>query len=297
MAGKVRQHHAQLNTLAGRSGTRLKWHYLVASGVCIPYNPPRCPALPIIANMALDMDSVRGDGREPHAARPLRLTPHFVATAEGSVLIEAGHTRVLCNATVENTLPGWLRNSGRGWVTAEYGMLPRATLTRTPRESERGKVGGRTHEIQRLIGRSLRSVVDMKLLGERTVILDCDVLQADGGTRTAAITGACVALAIAVNKLVEAGTLKQSPLREMVAATSVGIVDGRALLDLNYEEDSRAAVDMNVVMTASGGLVETQATAERDTYSRAQLDAMLDLAQAGIRDLLEAQEACLQAAL
>ena len=226
----------------------------------------------------------------------MRLTPHFVATAEGSVLVEAGHTRVLCNATVESTLPGWLRNSGRGWVTAEYGMLPRATLTRTPRESERGKVGGRTHEIQRLIGRSLRSVVDMKLLGERTVILDCDVLQADGGTRTAAITGACTALAIAVGKLLEAGTLKQNPLREMVAATSVGVVDGRVLLDLNYEEDSRAEVDMNVVMTASGGLVETQATAERETYSRGQLAAMLDLAEGGIRDLLDAQQQCLKAA-
>ncbi len=246
--------------------------------------------------MSSDLDLPRSDGRRPIAARALRLTPHFVATAEGSVLIEAGHTRVLCNATIENTLPGWLRNSGRGWVTAEYGMLPRATLTRTARESERGKVTGRTHEIQRLIGRSLRSVVDMKLLGERTVILDCDVLQADGGTRTSAITGACTALALALGKLVEAGTLKQSPLREMVAATSVGIVDGRVLLDLNYEEDSRAEVDMNVVMTASGGLVETQATAERDTYSRVQLTEMLDAAESGIRDLLQAQQACLQSA-
>ncbi len=240
--------------------------------------------------------SLRTDGREAHALRPLRLTPHFVATAEGSVLIEVGHTRVLCNASIENTVPGWLRNAGRGWVTAEYGMLPRATLTRTPRESERGKVGGRTHEIQRLIGRSLRSVVDTKLLGERTVILDCDVLQADGGTRTAAITGACTALALALGKLVEAGTLKQSPLREMVAATSVGMVDGGVLLDLNYEEDSRAEVDMNVVMTASGGLVETQATAERETYSRAQLNGMLDAAETGIRALLEAQKSCLAAA-
>jgi ribonuclease PH len=246
--------------------------------------------------MPLDFELPRSDGRGARAARPLRLTPHFVGTAEGSVLIEAGHTRVLCNASVESTLPGWLRNSGRGWVTAEYGMLPRATLTRTPRESERGKISGRTHEIQRLIGRSLRSVVDMKLLGERTVVLDCDVIQADGGTRTAAITGACTAFAIAIGKLVEAGTLKQNPLREMVAATSVGIVDGRVLLDLNYEEDSRAEVDMNVVMTASGGLVETQATAERDTYSRAQLSEMLDAAEAGIRDLLTAQQACLQAA-
>ena len=182
---------------------------------------------------------------------PSASPPDFVRTAEGSVLIETGNTRVLCNATVEQGVPGWLRNSGRGWVTAEYGMLPRATLTRTARESERGKVGGRTHEIQRLIGRSLRAVVDMKALGERTVILDCDVLQADGGTRTAAITGASVALALALDKLVAAGTLKTSPLRQMVAATSVGIVDGNVLLDLCYEEDSRAAVDMNVVMLAS----------------------------------------------
>jgi ribonuclease PH len=231
----------------------------------------------------------RSGGRAADEARPLRLTPGFVATAEGSVLIEVGHTRVLCNATIENGVPGWMRNSGRGWVTAEYGMLPRATLTRTPREAEKGKIGGRTHEIQRLIGRSLRSVVDMKLLGERTIILDCDVLQADGGTRTAAITGACTALAIALGKLQAAGTLKVSPLKQMVAATSVGIVDGRVLLDLAYEEDSRAEVDMNVVMTADGGLVETQATAEKGTYSRAQLDEMLDVAEKGIRELLAAQ--------
>ncbi|HSU84908.1 MAG TPA: ribonuclease PH, partial [Thermoanaerobaculia bacterium] len=214
----------------------------------------------------------RPDSRAANALRPTRITPDFVRTAEGSVLIEAGNTRVLCNATVEQGVPGWLRNSGRGWVTAEYGMLPRATLTRTPRESERGKVGGRTHEIQRLIGRSLRSVVDMRALGERTVILDCDVLQADGGTRTAAITGASVALAIALGKLLSAGTLKTSPLRQMVAATSVGIVDGNTLLDLAYEEDSRATVDMNVVMLASGGLIETQATAEKDSYSRQELN-------------------------
>src|ERR1700753_3377845 len=241
--------------------------------------------------------SFRSEGRAPSQGRPLRLAPGFVQTAEGSVLIEVGHTRVLCNATIDSGVPGWLKNSGRGWVTAEYGMLPRATLTRTPRESERGKIGGRTHEIQRLIGRSLRSVVDMKLLGERTVILDCDVLQADGGTRTAAITGACTALAIALGKLVEAGTLKQSPLREMVAATSVGIVDGRVLLDLAYEEDARAEVDMNVVMTASGGLVETKATAERATYPCAQLNEMLDVAELGIRELLQAQQVCLKEAV
>src|ERR1700691_6202851 len=238
---------------------------------------------------AISPDLFRGNGRAANAARPLRLNPCFVATAEASVLIEVGHTRVLCNATIEPGVPGWMRNSGRGWVTAEYGMLPRATLTRTPREAEKGKIGGRTHEIQRLIGRSLRSVVDMKLLGERTVILDCDVLQADGGTRTAAITGACTALAIALGRLVEAGTLKESPLREMVAATSVGIVDGHVLLDLAYEEDARAEVDMNVVMTGSGGLVETQATAEKGTYTRAQLDEMLNVAEQGIRDLLAAQ--------
>jgi len=248
-----------------------------------------------ISRMANEEQIFRSGGRGASEARELRLTPGFVATAEGSVLIEVGHTRVLCNATVQEGVPGWMRNSGRGWVTAEYAMLPRATLTRTPRESERGKIGGRTHEIQRLIGRSLRSVVDMKLLGERTVILDCDVLQADGGTRTAAITGACTALAIALGKLVEAGTLKQSPLREMVAATSVGIVDGRVLLDLAYEEDARAEVDMNVVMTSSGGLVETQATAERGTYTRAQMDEMLDVAERGIRELLVAQKASLAA--
>lgn len=213
------------------------------------------------------------------------------------MLIEVGNTRVLCNATIEAGVPGWLRNSGKGWVTAEYGMLPRATLTRSPRESERGKVGGRTHEIQRLIGRSLRSVVDMRALGERTIILDCDVLQADGGTRTAAITGASVALAIALAKLVQAGTLKQNPLKQMIAATSVGIVDGATLLDLCYEEDSRATVDMNVVMLASGGLVETQATAEKDSYSRDELTAMLDIAEAGIRQLLEIQQTVLAAAL
>jgi ribonuclease PH len=239
----------------------------------------------------------RPDQRLADALRPVHITPGYVAMAEGSVLMESGNTRILCNATIEQGVPGWLRNSGRGWVTAEYGMLPRATLTRTARESERGKVGGRTHEIQRLIGRSLRSVVDMKALGERTVILDCDVLQADGGTRTAAITGACVALALALGKLIAAGTLKTSPLKQMVAATSVGMVDGNVLLDLCYEEDSRATVDMNVVMLADGGLVETQATAEKDSYTRVQLNKMLDLAEQGIHELLAAQRAILATAL
>lgn len=248
----------------------------------------------MMRRMANVEELFRSGDRGASQARPLKMTPGFVGTAEGSVLIEVGHTRVLCNASVETGVPGWLRNSGRGWVTAEYGMLPRATLTRTAREAERGKIGGRTHEIQRLIGRSLRSVVDMKLLGERTVILDCDVIQADGGTRTAAITGACAALAIAVKKFETAGVLKQSPLLDLVAATSVGVVDGRVLLDLAYEEDSRAEVDMNVVMTASGGLVETQATAEKGTYTRAQLNEMLDIAEAGIRELLAAQKRCIE---
>src|ERR1700728_1319973 len=229
--------------------------------------------------MQAKSDFFRSEGRSSSSLRSVRLTPGYVATAEGSVLIEAGNTRVLCNATVETGVPSWMRNSGRGWVTAEYGMLPRATLTRSPREAEKGKIGGRTHEIQRLIGRSLRSIVDMKALGERTIILDCDVIQADGGTRTAAITGASVALAIALGKLVSAGTLKANPLKQMIAATSVGIVDGNTLLDLCYEEDSRATVDMNVVMLASGGLVETQATAEHDAYTRAQLNSMLDYAE------------------
>jgi ribonuclease PH len=218
----------------------------------------------------------RSADRAPDALRPVRMTPHYVAAAEGSVLIELGNTRVLCNATVEQGVPAWLRNSGRGWVTAEYGMLPRATLTRTARESERGKIGGRTHEIQRLIGRSLRAVVDMKALGERMVILDCDVLQADGGTRTAAITGACTALGIALNRMVKTGALPKSPLKQLVAATSVGVVD------------------MNVVMTEDGGLVEIQATAERTPFARTRMLEMMDYAASGIEKLLEAQKTLLK---
>jgi ribonuclease PH len=237
----------------------------------------------------------RGGDRAAAALRPVRLTPNYVAMAEGSVLIEIGNTRVLCNATVEQGVPAWMRNSGRGWVTAEYGMLPRATLTRTARESERGKVGGRTHEIQRLIGRSLRAVVDMTALGERTVIVDCDVLQADGGTRTAAITGGCAALAIALNRMVASGALKANPLKQLVAATSVGIVENTVLLDLAYEEDSQAEVDMNVVMTEDGGLVEVQATAERTAFPRSRMLEMMDLAEAGIKELLKAQRLAVQA--
>jgi len=235
----------------------------------------------------------RPGGRAAGHLRPLTLTPNYVQTAEGSVLVSLGNTRVLTNATIEQGVPAWLRNSGRGWVTAEYAMLPRSTVTRTPRESERGKINGRTHEIQRLIGRSLRSVVDMAALGERTIILDCDVIQADGGTRTAAITGAAVALEIALGALVSAGTLKASPMKQLVAATSVGLVAGSPLLDLCYEEDSQAEVDMNVVMTEDGGLVETQATAEKGSFSRAQMNALIDLAQMGLKEIFYTQRAVL----
>jgi ribonuclease PH len=237
----------------------------------------------------------RPGGRDACQLRPLTLTPGYVQTAEGSVMVALGNTRVLCCATIEQGVPGWLRNSGRGWVTAEYSMLPRSTVTRTPRESERGKIGGRTHEIQRLIGRSLRSVVDMSALGERTVILDCDVIQADGGTRTAAITGGAVALKLALDALVKAGTLKTTPMRQLVAATSVGIVGGVALLDLCYEEDSQAEVDMNVVTTEEGGLIETQATAEKGSYSRADLNGLIDLAEQGLEQIFAAQRAVLGA--
>ena len=253
---------------------------------------PRCALVPYNLPMNVPSQFFRPGGRAPAQLRPLTLTPGFVQTAEGSVLVSFGNTRVLTNATIEQGVPGWLRNTGRGWVTAEYAMLPRSTVTRTPRESERGKIGGRTHEIQRLIGRSLRSVVDMKELGERTVILDCDVIQADGGTRTAAITGAAVALAL--NALVEAGTLKKSPLKQLVAATSVGIVGGTELLDLCYEEDSAAEVDMNVVMTADGGLIETQATAEKGSFSRTQLNSLVDLAEVGLKAIFAAQRAVLE---
>ena len=245
--------------------------------------------------MTKSKEFFRAEGRAASALRPVRLTPNYVAMAEGSVLIEIGNTRVLCNATVEQGVPAWMRNSGRGWVTAEYGMLPRATLTRTARESERGRVGGRTHEIQRLIGRSLRAVVDMTALSERTVIVDCDVLQADGGTRTAAITGGCAALAIALNRMVASGALKANPLKQLVAATSVGIVEDTVLLDLAYEEDSQAEVDMNVVMTEDGGLVEVQATAERMAFPRSRMLEMMDLAEAGIKELLKAQRLAVQA--
>jgi ribonuclease PH len=232
---------------------------------------------------------MRVDQREAAQMRPVKITPEYLLTAEGSVLIEVGNTRVLCAASVEDSVPGFLRGAGKGWVTAEYSMLPRATATRTPREVSKGRASGRTMEIQRLIGRALRSVVDLTALGERSVILDCDVLQADGGTRTAAITGAYIAMSAALRQLVKFGALKKSPLRDFVAATSVGIVGGVPMLDLCYQEDSQAEVDMNVVMTGSGKFVELQATGEKIAFDDVQLAALLALARGGILDLVAIQ--------
>lgn len=237
----------------------------------------------------------RSDNRSPEQMRPVNLVPDFIHTAEGSVLIEVGNTRVICTASIEEGVPQFMRNTGKGWISSEYSMLPRATLTRTPREVAKGRPSGRTHEIQRLIGRSLRAVVDLERLGERTVWIDCDVIQADGGTRTASITGAFVALGLALEKLVEAGTLTSSPLRDYVAAVSVGIVDGEILLDLCYEEDSRADVDMNLVMTAGRKLVEVQATAEHHVFDRMQLEKMLGLGTRGVEMLIARQQAVLGA--
>ena len=236
---------------------------------------------------------VRADGRRPDELRPLSAHRGYAEFAEGSVLYAAGRTRVLVTASVEEKVPDFLRNTGRGWVTAEYSMLPRATETRTAREAARGRQSGRTQEIQRLIGRSLRAVTDMSALGERTIWLDCDVLQADGGTRTASIWGAFVALADACRVLVERGKLRAGPLREEVAAVSVGIVGGVPLLDLDYAEDSGCDTDMNVVMMGSGGFVEVQGTAEGKPFTRAEFDALLALAERGIARLHEAQRAAL----
>src|SRR5438067_11036995 len=235
----------------------------------------------------------RSDNRAPDQMRLVRITTDFLMTAEGSALIEVGNTRVLCAASIEDNVPAFLRGSGKGWVTSEYAMLPRSTLTRTPREVTKGRPSGRTHEIQRLIGRSLRAVVDLDRLGERTIWIDCDVIQADGGTRTASITGAFLALGLALEKLVEAGTLTSVPLKDFVAAVSVGIVDGEILLDLSYEEDSRADVDMNFVMTAGYKLVEVQATAERQVFDEQQLGKMIALARAGVQQLIAKQQAIL----
>jgi ribonuclease PH len=237
----------------------------------------------------------RSDNRSPEQLRPINITPDFISTAEGSALIEVGNTRVICTASIDEGVPAFLRNSGKGWVSSEYGMLPRATLTRTARESAKGRQSGRTQEIQRLIGRSLRAVTDLKSLGERTIWIDCDVIQADGGTRTASITGAFVALGLALQRLVQAGTLTATPIKEYVAAISIGIVDGEVLLDLNYEEDSRADVDMNFVMTAANKIVELQATAEHQVFDDAQLSKMISLARQGIQSLIAKQKAVLQA--
>ena len=232
----------------------------------------------------------RSDNRTPEEMRPVKITTEFIRTAEGSCLIEIGNTRVICTATIEECVPNWMRNGGKGWITSEYSMLPRATLTRTARESVRGKVGGRTHEIQRLIGRSMRAVVDLQKLGERTVWIDCDVIQADGGTRTASITGGFVAMALAMQKLVAAGTLKKLPLRDFVAATSVGIVDGEVLLDLAYEEDSRAEVDTNFVLTGANKFIEVQATAEKEPFGDDLLAKMTQFARKGIAGLVKIQK-------
>ena len=237
----------------------------------------------------------RSGQRAADQLRPVRITRHYTMHAEGSVLIEFGNTKVLCTASVEEKVPPHKRGSGEGWVTAEYGMLPRATHTRGDREAARGKQSGRTQEIQRLIGRSMRSVFDLSALGERTIHLDCDVLQADGGTRTAAITGAFVAAHDAITWLMAQGKVAASPIRDFVAAVSVGVVDGTPLLDLEYTEDSRCDTDMNVVMTASGGFVEVQGTAEGAPFTRAEMDQLLALADKGIRELIAAQRTALAA--
>ena len=235
------------------------------------------------------MSFERTDGRASNELRPVKITPGYLPYAEGSVLIEMGQTRVVCSASIEERVPPFLRNCGQGWITAEYSMLPRATQTRTPREVRRGGQSGRTHEIQRLIGRSLRAAADMRLLGERTLTIDCDVIQADGGTRTAAITGAFVALALADQKLIRLGKIQRSVVTNEVAAVSVGIVDSVPLLDLKYDEDSTAEVDMNVVCTGDGRFIEVQGTAEREPFSREQMDSLLALAGFGIQTLAQLQ--------
>jgi ribonuclease PH len=233
---------------------------------------------------------MRTDGRKPRQLRPLTITPGYLKTADGSVLIEVGDTKVICTAKLEDRVPQFMRNSGKGWITAEYGMLPGSSQVRIGREASRGKVGGRTHEIQRLVGRSLRAIADLKRLGEKTIWIDCDVIQADGGTRTASITGAYVALREAVAAWLTKGILVGDPIKDSVAAVSVGIIDGKVLLDLSYEEDSRADVDMNFVMTGSGKFVEVQGTAESAPFTGKQMERMTEIAQEGIRELLKAQK-------
>ncbi len=237
---------------------------------------------------------MRPSGRTPEQPRDVRITRHYTRHAEGSVLVEFGDTKVICTASVENKVPPFLRGEGKGWITAEYGMLPRSTGSRMGREAARGKQGGRTVEIQRLIGRSLRAAVDLEALGEHTITVDCDVIQADGGTRTAAITGGCVALVDALNYLVAEKRLKQSPLKQMVAALSVGVYRGTPVVDLDYPEDSEAETDMNVIMTDRGGFIEIQGTAEGAPFDQAELDSMLTLAKQGIERLFEIQKAALE---
>lgn len=241
---------------------------------------------------------MRFDGREPLQLRPIHIDTNFLKHPEGSVLISVGDTRVICTASIEERVPPFMRGEGKGWITAEYSMLPRATETRNIRESSKGKVSGRTMEIQRLIGRALRAVVDLEAIGERTVWIDCDVIQADGGTRTASITGAFVAMAMALNGLVEKRGMARFPITDFLAATSVGILaDGQPVLDLNYVEDSSASVDMNVVMTGNGEFVELQGTGEESTFSRAQLAQMLEAAETGLLELFEKQRAALGEAI
>ena len=233
---------------------------------------------------------MRTDGRKPAQLRPINITPTYIKTADGSVLIEIGGTKVICTAKLEDRVPPFLRNSGKGWITAEYGMLPGSSSIRIGRESSRGKVGGRTHEIQRLIGRSLRAIADLRSLGEKTIWIDCDVIQADGGTRTASITGAYVALVEAVRNWLSRGVISIDPIRDAVAAVSIGIIDGKICLDLCYEEDSKADVDMNFVMTGAGKFIEVQGTAEASPFTRKQMERMAEIAQIAIKELLKAQK-------
>lgn len=237
---------------------------------------------------------IRNDQRGFENLRKVAITRNYIKYAEGSCLMELGNTKVVCTASVEEQVPPFLRDKGTGWITAEYGMLPRSCVTRVPRESARGKINGRTHEIQRLVGRSLRAVADLQPLGERTIWLDCDVLQADGGTRTASITGSFVALADALNKLKKDGLFNRLPIKDFVAATSVGIVEGECILDLTYEEDSKADVDMNVVMTGSGKLIEVQGTAEGEPFTEDEMQELMGLARKGVRELIQIQKKALE---
>ncbi|MCX8663036.1 ribonuclease PH [Gilliamella sp. B2911] len=237
---------------------------------------------------------MRPSGRSAEQVRPIKITRHYTKHAEGSVLVEFGETKVLCNATIDESIPRFLKGQNQGWITAEYGMLPRATNSRTQREAAKGKQTGRTMEIQRLIARSLRAMVDLELLGEYTITLDCDVIQADGGTRTASITGACVALVDAINTLISNGKIKENPIKSLVAAVSVGIVNGEALCDLEYIEDSNAETDMNVVMTDDGRIIEVQGTAEGEPFSHEELLTLLELAKNGIKTITEAQKQALK---